>query len=118
MARTNVTEALYFSRTYPEHTRELLFQQLVSSVLDPQRGEGGASRAKELVDLPLDAVEDGWLEETFTTGDGKKMKMAKDVLLMRCLATSRFSEATKLKGASEHLGPITASIKAALRSVE
>jgi hypothetical protein len=115
MARTNVTEALYYSRTHPEHTRELLFHRLVASVLDV---EEGLNPANELIRLSLDELEDGWLQEYLTSGSGKKLRAAKDVLLMRYMASNRFSEASKLRSNSDQFGPITASVKTTMNGLD
>lgn len=97
MASTNVTEALLYSRTHPLHTRELLFQRLITSVLDGARSEEYATRASELAFLPLESAEEEWFEEYLTNGDGKSYKRAKDTLLIRRIACNRFSEVSTLR---------------------
>ncbi|KAK0721449.1 nuclear pore complex assembly-domain-containing protein [Apiosordaria backusii] len=62
LARTSVTEALYFSRKWPEQARRGLFERLVGSVVD-NGGEGVGGRARELVSLPLEGVEEEWFNE-------------------------------------------------------
>ncbi|KAF7562522.1 hypothetical protein G7046_g1596 [Stylonectria norvegica] len=98
MARTNVTEALFYTRTQPLHTRDLLFRRLINSVLDGGHGEEFSSRASELTYLPLNAVEEGWFEEYLSNGDGKSLKKAKDTLLMRNIASDRYSEVSRPVG--------------------
>lgn len=83
LARSSVTEALYFSRDYPEHTRQQLFEQLVSSVLEAQSAPGVAERRAELVSLALGDVEEQWFRRYLTVGDGRKLKDAKPALLSR-----------------------------------
>lgn len=104
MANTNVTEALFYSRTHPLHTRELLFQRLVASVLDGQRSEDYSSRASELAFLPLDTTEEAWFEEYLLNGDGKVFKKAKDTLLIRKIACDRFSEVSNIRQGGQWAG--------------
>ncbi|KAF4974462.1 hypothetical protein FZEAL_8633 [Fusarium zealandicum] len=96
MAHTNVSEALFYSRTYPPHTRELLFRQLVAAVLDGQ-SEDYSDRATELAFLPFDSAEEGWFEEYLLHGNGKNHKKAKDTLLIRKIACDQFSEVSKVR---------------------
>ncbi|KAK0713055.1 nuclear pore complex assembly-domain-containing protein [Lasiosphaeria miniovina] len=87
LARTNVIEALYFLRAYPDHIRQQLFERLVSSVLDHPQAVG--PRGRELVSLPLSSAEEKWLQDYLTAGDGKKSKNAKPVTQMRQIVTGR-----------------------------
>ncbi len=87
LARTSVTEALYFSRTHPEHTRQQLFAKLVASVLEHPEAVG--ARGKELVSLPLTAAEEKWFQEYVAGSEGRKSKNAKAVVQMRQLVTGR-----------------------------
>ncbi|KAF4466346.1 ELYS-domaining containing [Fusarium albosuccineum] len=96
MAHTNVSEALFYSRTHPLHTRELLFRQLVAAVLDG-RSEDFSERASELAFLPFEPVEEGWFEEYLLNGNGKNHKKAKDTLLIRKIACDQFSEVSKIR---------------------
>jgi hypothetical protein len=93
MAQTNVTEALLFSRTYPEYTRELLFRQ-----------------ANELAFLPFDSLEEAWFEEYLSTGEGRNLKKAKDTLLVRKIASDRFEE-IRAQRTSSQWGPVLEGIK-------
>lgn len=97
MAQTSVTEALIYSRSHPESAREQLLQRLIASVLDSKPSEETANRASELVSLPLQPVEEEWFEDFLSQGSGKKLKHSKDTLLMRKLATGRYSEAMQEK---------------------
>ncbi|KAM5345890.1 hypothetical protein ACJ41O_011751 [Fusarium nematophilum] len=103
MAQTNVSEALFYSRTYPLHTRELLFRQLVAAVLDG-RSEDFSDRATELAFLPFDTVEEGWFEEYLVNGNGKNHKKAKDTLLIRKIACDQFSEVAKVRHGGQWSG--------------
>ncbi|KAI5458636.1 nuclear pore complex assembly-domain-containing protein [Mariannaea sp. PMI_226] len=106
MARTSVPEALFYSRTHPAHTRELLFRQLIDAVLDGGSGSGEelAERASELAFLPLDSTEERWFEEYLTAGDGKSHKKAKDTLLIRKIACDQFSEVANLRNGGQWSG--------------
>ncbi|KAK3321618.1 nuclear pore complex assembly-domain-containing protein [Apodospora peruviana] len=86
-AQTNITEALSFSRSYPEHTRQQLFEKLVLSVVDDPLAAG--PRGKELASLPLTGAEEKWFQDLLTTGEGKKSKNAKLVARMRQIVTGR-----------------------------
>ncbi|KAK4111597.1 hypothetical protein N656DRAFT_711433 [Canariomyces notabilis] len=87
LARTSATEALYFSRKYPDHARQLLFEKLVASVLEHPDAVG--ARGKELVSLPLTADEEKWFQEYIAVGAGRKSKNAKPVAQMRQVVTGR-----------------------------
>lgn len=87
LSRSNVLEALLFSRARPLPMRQQLFQRLVVDVLGSARGDETAERAFELTSLPFDDDEEQWFKESLTTGDGKTLAAARDTLLMRRLAT-------------------------------
>ncbi|KAK7923729.1 hypothetical protein PG985_007800 [Apiospora marii] len=93
MCRSNVSEALAFSRTKSVAMREQLFTRLAANVLDERRGNETAERACELAALPFDAVEEAWFKDFLTTGPGKKLKVAKDTLMMRQIAVGEVSSA-------------------------
>lgn len=98
MVLNNATEALLFSRTFPEHTRQLLFKQLLGSALKPVgRGDELASQAGDLLFFPFDTVEDAWLEEYLSVGEGRSLKKAKDMLLVRRIACDKFAEVGKYR---------------------
>ncbi|KAJ4155516.1 hypothetical protein LMH87_000756 [Akanthomyces muscarius] len=101
MSRTNVTEALLYSRTFPDHAREQLFLRLIASVLDGSKGDEITSQASELVFLPFDTTEDTWFEDFLSNGEGRTLKRAKDMLLVRRIACDRFEELTKYKANNE-----------------
>lgn len=110
MVRTDVSEALLFSRTQPDYTREILFHRLIAVVLGENHGESNDG-ASELAFLPFEADEEAWFEEYLTNGDGKGLKKAKDTLLVRKIAGDRFGEISHMRGGGQW-GPILAGIKA------
>lgn len=61
-------------------------------MLDGSGAADTAGRATELVSLPLDGAEETWFEDYLTTGDGKKLRNAKDTVLMRRVVTGRHAE--------------------------
>lgn len=87
LARTSVAAALQFSRTYPDHARQQLFEKLVASVLEHPDAVG--LRGKELVSLPFTGAEEKWFQEYLAVGDGRKSKNAKPVAQMRQVVTGR-----------------------------
>lgn len=92
MARTSLIEAFYFARTHPEQTRKILFEQLMASVLEARGSVDTATRATELVSLPLDSAEEQWFQEFLTNGEGRKLRKAKDTVLMRRVVTGRHAD--------------------------
>ncbi|KAH6605813.1 elys-domaining containing [Trichoderma cornu-damae] len=108
MAQTDVIEALFYSRTHPEHTRELLFRQLIAETLGHKSGQ-----ADELAFLPFDAAEDAWFEEYLSTGEGRNLKKAKDTLLVRKIAGDRFGE-IRTQRTSSQWGPVLEGIKSGI----
>ena len=59
-------------------------------------GELRATRAVELIRLPLSDHEERWLEDYLTHGKGKNLYGAKDTVMMRRIATGRVKEAADL----------------------
>lgn len=95
MTRMNATEALLYSRTHPHHTRELLFRRW-AAVLVRGGGKGDAhSQMGELAFMPLDAEEESWLTEYLSTGEGRTVKKAKDLLLFRKVACRKSAAASQ-----------------------
>ncbi|TFB06529.1 Protein ELYS [Trichoderma ghanense] len=105
IAQTTVTEALLYSRTYPEHTREQLFRQMVAETLGSK-----SDQADELAFLPFDSTEEAWFEEYLSTGEGRNLKKAKDTLLVRKIASDRFGE-IRTQRTSSQWGPVLEGIK-------
>lgn len=114
MARTSLTEAFYFSRTKPEHTRQLLFQQLIASVLEGTGTPDTAARATELVSLPLDSAEDQWFRDYLTSGDGRKLRNAKDTVLMRRVVTGRHAESMNDKSLGSQWAAVLGGFKSGM----
>lgn len=83
LVHSDVREALRFSRTKPEAQREGLFRMLIVGVLDGSRAEDDADRAEELASLPFEKMEEEWFTDCLSSGEGKKLKVAKDTLLIR-----------------------------------
>ncbi|KAK3952356.1 nuclear pore complex assembly-domain-containing protein [Pseudoneurospora amorphoporcata] len=100
LARTNVTEALDFSRRYPEWTRQQLFEKLLASILEQPEKLG--ARGKEFVSAALTAEEESWFQEYLRRGEGRKSKGSGVLLRMRGVVTGRLSSIAALENL---LGP-------------
>ncbi|RDA88628.1 hypothetical protein CP532_5828 [Ophiocordyceps camponoti-leonardi (nom. inval.)] len=92
MVHADATEALLYSRTHPQHTREQLFRRWVRTNLKQSRREEQPDQRDRLAFLPLDSVEEEWFEQYLTVGEGKNLPKAKDTLLARQIACDRFSD--------------------------
>lgn len=108
LAKSDVAEALRFTRARPESMRELLFQRLISMTLEGARNEESAERACELAALPFNAQEEAWFQEYLTNGEGKRLKGARDTLLMRRVAMGD----TAIGGEHGTWGVVTEAFKA------
>ncbi|KAH7028868.1 nuclear pore complex assembly-domain-containing protein [Microdochium trichocladiopsis] len=96
ISRSSVSEALRYSRARPQFMREQLFKRLVLSVIDDSSSSknGGndssddvvAERAFELTSASLDAQEEEWFRDALLGSEGRKVRVAKDTLLMRRIA--------------------------------
>jgi len=100
IATSSVTEAFYFARGQPEHTRRHLLEFLISLVIHNSPKATIANRSVELVNLPFSGEEEGWFEEYLLQGDGRGLGKSKDTLLMRKIGTGKFTESLAVKGAS------------------
>ncbi|CAI7614119.1 unnamed protein product [Penicillium bialowiezense] len=89
LARSNITEAFYFTRKYDEGHRQAFFEQLVEFVHKTVPGQTRSRRAMELVGLPLDDDEEQWFEDVLLQGNASTLPGAKDTVMMRRLATGR-----------------------------
>ncbi|KAI1344369.1 nuclear pore complex assembly-domain-containing protein [Xylariaceae sp. FL0016] len=91
LARSSVIDALEFCRSHADYMRRQLFQRLVVVVLDsaPAHKDELAAKAFELTSLPFDAQEELWFNECLESGEGKRLRAAKDTLLMRRIATGQ-----------------------------
>ncbi|KAI0401886.1 nuclear pore complex assembly-domain-containing protein [Xylaria palmicola] len=89
VARSSVAEGFELSRSHADFMRRPLFQRLVHVVLESELDEDTPDRAFELASLPFDADEEQWFREYLESGDGKRLKAAKDTLVMRRIATGQ-----------------------------
>lgn len=96
IARASVTEAYFFCQGQTEVSHLHLFEGLIGIVLSGSLNETTATRAIELVNLPFNAEEERWFETYLVSGEGRSLKRAKDSLMMRRIATGRFTEALSL----------------------
>lgn len=101
MVRTNATEALLFSRSHPQHTREQLFRRWVRTTLEDSRGHKSPSGRGELAFMPLNPTEEEWFEEYLSTGEGRNIKRANDTLLVRKIACDRFADIGKQRAGAQ-----------------
>jgi hypothetical protein len=102
LCRASVTEAFYFMRRQPAadgSRRKALVQSLVRSALSLPPGADRKQKCTELLDLPFDADEEGWFEEFLTTGRGKALRLADDVLVMRRLTKGSYGGVLEKLGA-------------------
>lgn len=93
MCSASITEAFFFSRSHGELIHQHLFEQLVSFVHAHSEGDIRATRAVELIGLPLDEIEETWLEEYMIKGKGRLLFGAKDTIMMRRIAMGRSQQA-------------------------
>ncbi|MCJ1319698.1 hypothetical protein MMC15_005034 [Xylographa vitiligo] len=100
--KANLTEAFYFSRRRGSLQHHQLFEQLITFVHANSAGSVRASRALELIHLPLDEEEEQLFEEFLSEGKGTTLYGAKDTLMMRKIAKGQVREAvhfgSKLSG--------------------
>lgn len=109
LAQTSITEALAFSRTFPQHTQHQLFEQLLASVIADPRS--ASTRGKELASLSLTGTEEKWFHEYLASGDRRKSKNAKMILQVRQIVTGRDRKST----AFESLIPVPSRVSKAGR---
>ncbi|KAF2086285.1 hypothetical protein K490DRAFT_44601 [Saccharata proteae CBS 121410] len=97
VCRMSVSEAYAFMHTQPSHVQQELLTLLVSAALThASSAEERADRSVELVDLPLTGEEEGWMEEFLLNGSGKGLNGARDTVMMRRIATGRYTEALEV----------------------
>ncbi|KAH7322648.1 nuclear pore complex assembly-domain-containing protein [Stachybotrys elegans] len=111
LAKTSISEALLYSRTHSEHTREALFYKLVEYALD------GVAGQNDIAFFPLDKVEEKWFEEYLTEGDGHSLKKAKDTVLVRKIVRDQLAEAGKHRVGGQW-GTLLQGIRAGLQGQE
>lgn len=92
IAKTSVVEAFYFSRAQTEYVHRHLLEALVASVLQASKGESKATKGAALVNLPFTDEEERWFEVFLLEGSGKDLSAARDTVMMRRIATGRFTE--------------------------
>lgn len=93
IVRTSVTEGFYFLRGQPTTHGEAMFEKLLSIVIHEPVGKNAAARGTELVNLPFTPEEEKRFEEYLIQGAGKRVQRSRDFVMMRRIATGRFSEA-------------------------
>ena len=93
----SITEAFLFSREKGEYIHHHLFERLISFVHGNCAGSKRATRATELVSLPLNDKEDSWFESYLIEGKGKHLYGSKDTVMMRRIAIGKTQEALELK---------------------
>lgn len=92
LAQSSISEALAFARARPEFVHQQLFRRLVLGALDPARPHH--DHGDELASLLLDGDEERWLVETLSSGpEAKRLRGAKDTLLMRRIARGEVGSA-------------------------
>ncbi|CAG9996156.1 unnamed protein product [Clonostachys byssicola] len=106
LAQTSVTEALLFTRTFSDYTREALFRRLVKVALDGESVPG----ASEIALLPFEPEEETWFEEYLRSSEGRNLRKAEDTLLVRKITGDHITVARKYTGSGQW-GPILAGIR-------
>jgi hypothetical protein len=92
LCRSSVTEAFYFTRQHGEEYHRRYLEQLIAYVHTPIVGGARGSRARELVNLPLDDEEERWFEDYLLHDAAKTLPGAKDTVLMRRFATGKLRD--------------------------
>ena len=70
-----------------------MFDTLLSLIIQEPVGKGAAARGTELVNLPFSPEEEKRFEDYLINGPGKRVQRSRDFVMMRRIATGRFSEA-------------------------
>lgn len=91
LCRASITESFYFTRKHDETERRKYLELLIYFVLNTGAGQIRSNRATELIGLPLDDREEEWFEECLLRGRGRSLHGAKDTVMMRRLASGKFS---------------------------
>ncbi|MCJ1392404.1 hypothetical protein MMC18_005271 [Xylographa bjoerkii] len=94
--KASLTEAFYFSRRCGPLQHHQLFEQLITFVHANSAGDVRASRALELIHLPLGEKEEQWFEEFLNEGKGNTLYGAMDTLMMRKIARGKVRDAVDL----------------------
>lgn len=102
LCRSSVTEAFYFTRRNDDLARRSYLEQLIIFVLKSSPGQERGKYAMELISLPFDSWEEEWFDEVLLKGSTKSLQGAKDMVMMRHLATRKLdgltSELESLEG--------------------
>ncbi|PHH83058.1 hypothetical protein CDD82_3716 [Ophiocordyceps australis] len=114
MTLASTVEALVFSRSQPQHTREQLFQRWLRFIVGGTTGHRSGTCGQELAFIPFDSTEEAWFEQYLSVGPGRGLKRAKDTLLMRKIAADRYAEVAKLRA----VGPWTAVVEGIKHGIE
>jgi hypothetical protein len=93
LCRSSITEAYYFYRKQPDSQRRPLFEILLNIAI--AHSSSRPARTVELLELPLEKIEEQWLEESLLAGDQRKSKGAADIVLMRKLAMGQLRESAE-----------------------
>jgi hypothetical protein len=99
LCKSSITEAYYFLRKQPDSQRRSLFEKLVDTAVG--QGSDRPAKAVELVELPLDEDEEQWLEEYLLVGEGRKIRSASDIALMRKLTMGELQEPAEFAQANK-----------------
>jgi hypothetical protein len=95
LSQASITEAYYFSQHEMTSHRRALLEIIIDTAI-AGKGPSRAARAVELVDLPLDADEEQWLEEYLLTGSkSRNVRGAADIIVMRKMAKGKLQESTE-----------------------
>ena len=89
LCRASITEAFYFSRTQGDLNHRVLFEKLIIFVHANSSGAIKATRAVELISLPLNDDEESWFNEFLEEGEGRTLPGASDTVIMKKIATGR-----------------------------
>ena len=89
LCRASITEAFFFSRARGELSHQTLFERLIEFALSTSHGTARSPRSLELISLPLNDIEESWLEEYLKVGRGSRLPGASDTIIMRGLAMGR-----------------------------
>lgn len=89
LCRASIIEAFYFSRTQGDLHHRAFFEKLITFVHSKSVGKVKATRAVELIGLPLDQKEEAWFTEFLAHGKGNMLSGATDTLIMSGIATGR-----------------------------
>ncbi|PHH62796.1 hypothetical protein CDD81_6688 [Ophiocordyceps australis] len=114
MTLASTVEALVFSRSQPQHTREQLFQRWLRFIVGGSTGHHSGSCGQELAFIPFDSTEEAWFEQYLSVGPGRGLKRAKDTLLMRKIAGDRYAEVAKQRA----VGPWAAVVEGIRHGIE